>query len=66
MTTVRCEKIGPMQWRIYAPGREPFDYWVYALVVNDLSHNETFDVEVDLDNLPRTSTRGHAPLKATP
>ena len=28
---VRCEKIGPMQWRIFAPGRAPFDYWVYTL-----------------------------------
>ncbi len=41
----RCEKIGPMQWRIHAPGRPPFDYWVYSLVVDGVTHTETFETE---------------------
>lgn len=47
--SIRCEKIGPMQWRIYMPGRPVFDYWVYALVVNGVTHTDTFETSYPLE-----------------
>lgn len=45
---VRCEKLGPMHWRVFPPGREPFDLWAYVLVGPDgVEHSDTFEATVD-------------------
>jgi hypothetical protein len=41
---VRCEKVGPMEWLIYAPSKAPFKYWTYVLEHNGVSYTETFEV----------------------
>ena len=38
-----------MQWRIYVPGRDPLDYWVYTLEAYGVTHTTSFEVEVVTD-----------------